>query len=190
MLEKTIVTIFVFGALLASCRSSTSTADANDCGTCVFACPDGLGSLLGDSVVDAMLNVKSISLYKLEPFLYDDSAHIDAGKIGGYKVESKLGKLRKPLYDAFLFVVSDSSLFIKCNARVKQPFSPYIAVGFGKGKHAVHYLFSFGTEEVCVLYGGETVGTFRITDMRQVLRWCRLAMPEDEYLKTIQKKFI
>lgn len=175
------------GFLFTSCQSFTSIINAETYKPSVFTNTVISDSLHKSNVYDIVLNAKKANMYKLKPLFYADTINAKNDSIAGFSIDSKLVTVKKQL-STLLFMLSDSCFYSKEYLSVKQPFSPYIAIEFVKGKNKIFYLFSFGTEEVRIASNDEVIGTFQINDMRLLLRWFGLVVPNDEYISNLKNK--
>ena len=106
--------------------------------------------------------------------------------IAHYKIGNNYGKISPTNAAIFDFIIKES-IFRSTYPPTKQPFHPYCALNCFKGNKQYTILFSLGSEEFRVLSKENKEETYQILQMRTILHWLNIILPNDEYIKSLLK---
>ena len=142
--------------------------------------------LSNDSLLTAIQNADSILLYRMvSPLQQDTLANSKMDSIVHYKINKELGKVNLPNTSIFNFLSQEEGILSKDYPITRQAFLPDYAIRLYRNEKIYILLFSLGTEELRIIAQDSTEATYRINKMRTFLHWFNLAIPNDNYIKSI-----
>lgn len=176
--------LFVIVAFLSSCCILENTTKVFNDNLCLAKeAKDSLQSNT-DSLLKSIQNFDSLYLYTIVLPQQQDSIMKDS--IVHYKISNSYGKISQTNVAIFDFIIQEG-IFCSTYPPMKQPFYPYCALVCFKGNNRYSILFSLGSEEVKVLNQENKEETFQILQMKTILHWFNVILPNDEYIKSLLK---
>lgn len=145
-----------------------------------------ISNLQKDSILLAIQNVDSLYLYSIAgPQQPKDT--IDCDSIEHYKIAKNFGKVSFTHTSIYNFLIAEDEVFNQKYPLPKQAFNPIFALRCYKQDIVTVLLFSFGSEELRVINQEVNTKTYQICQLKNVLRWFNLVIPDNEYIKNILK---
>ncbi len=173
-------------ALLSSCcihKSATQTSN-------LFLDKNNKDSVVSntkeDSTLLALQDVDSLYLYSIaSPQQQNDSTCSDS--IQHYKIAKNYGKVSSTHTSIYNFLIAGDRILNSNYPLPKQAFYPDFVLRCHKNTMTTTMQFSFGSEELKVITQEYNTKTYQICQMKNVLRWFNLAIPDNEYIKNLLK---
>lgn len=175
--------IVIIAFLSSCCIHKNATTVSNDNFSLTKEDNDSLLSNT-DSLLKSIHNLDSLYLYTIVSPQQQDSMVKDS--IAHYKIGNCYGKISPTNAAIFDFIIKES-IFRSTYPPIKQPFYPYCALNCFKGNKQYTILFSLGSEEFRVLSKENKEETYQILQMRTILHWLNIILPNDEYIKSLLK---
>ena len=175
-------------ALLSSCcihKNATSISNANL--FCDKTNKDStVSSTKADSILLALQDADSLALYSIaSPQQQKDSIAYDS--IKQYKIAKSYGKVKSTLTSIYNFLMAEDGILNSNYLLPKQAFYPDFVLRCYKDSTTTTLLFSFGSEELKVITPKSNSKTYQICQMKNVLRWFNLVIPDNDYIKNLLK---
>lgn len=183
---RSITALLLIVTLLSSCCIHKNATDImHEKSTLVKNDKDSIPPR-NDSLLMTIQKADSIWLYRLaSPQLQDTLIGCKKDSIAHYKIEKELGKVNLSNTSIFNFLTQEEEIWSTDYPTVKQAFLPVYAIRLYRNERIYILLFSLGTEELRIITQDSIGATYKITKMKTILHWFDLAIPNDNYIKSI-----
>lgn len=150
---------------------------------------DSAQVVYNDSIDWIVRNSKTAILYDMENLVKEDNVAERHDSLLCFAIEKKVGGVKKEKLEVLRFILTDTSLYIRKYAPIRQPFCPSFALEFKCGKEKAFFFVSFNTNEIAISDAEMNFMFYRIRDLEVLARWIREYFPENDFYNNIIKKY-